>query len=93
MVASDLQAFVGELAEESGTLIRRYFRSPGLTVDVKADQTPVTDADRGAEELLRRRILARASPTTASSPRSSGPSVPTPSGSGYSTRSTGRSRS
>ena len=54
-----LKAFVGELAEESGALIRKHFRSPGLRVEVKADQTPVTDADRGAEELLRKRILAR----------------------------------
>jgi myo-inositol-1(or 4)-monophosphatase len=54
-----LKAFVGELAEESGALIRKYFRSPGLVVDVKGDQTPVTDADRGAEDLLRKRILAR----------------------------------
>ena len=51
--------FVRELMDESGGLIRRYFRSPGLVVDVKSDATPVTDADRGAEELLRRRILAR----------------------------------
>ena len=54
-----LEAFARELAEESGELIRRYFRAPGLTVDVKADQTPVTDADRGAEDLMRRRIRAR----------------------------------
>ncbi len=54
-----LQAFVAELAEESGELIRRYYRSPGLRVDVKDDQTPVTDADRGAEELMRRKIHAR----------------------------------
>jgi myo-inositol-1(or 4)-monophosphatase len=59
MDATTLQAFVVELAEESGELIRRYFRSPGLRVDVKDDQTPVTDADRGAEELMRRRIHAR----------------------------------
>jgi len=44
---------------ESGAVIRRYFRSPGLAVDVKDDATPVTDADRGAEELLRAKILAR----------------------------------
>ena len=54
-----LKPFVRELAAESGALIRRYFRSPGLAVDVKDDATPVTDADRGAEELLRKRILAR----------------------------------
>jgi myo-inositol-1(or 4)-monophosphatase len=51
--------FVRELMDESGALIRRYFRSPALVVDVKDDATPVTDADRGAEELLRKRILAR----------------------------------
>jgi histidinol phosphatase-like enzyme (inositol monophosphatase family) len=54
-----LRALVHELAEESGALIRRYFRSPALAVDAKDDATPVTDADRGAEELLRKRILAR----------------------------------
>jgi len=59
MDTAALTAFIRELADESGALIRRYFRSPGLTVDVKPDQTPVTDADRGAEELLRKRIHAR----------------------------------
>ncbi len=59
MDAAALEPFVRELAEESGDLIRRYFRSPGLRVDVKEDATPVTDADRGAEELLRKRIAAR----------------------------------
>src|SRR5262245_60057463 len=59
MDVAALVPFVTELAEESGALIRRYFRSPALAVDVKDDATPVTDADRGAEELLRRRILAR----------------------------------
>jgi histidinol-phosphatase len=59
MDSAALIAFVRELADESGALIRRYFRSPGLAVDVKPDQTPVTDADRGAEELMRARIGAR----------------------------------
>jgi myo-inositol-1(or 4)-monophosphatase len=59
MDVAALVPFVKELTEESGALIRRYFRSPGLVVDVKEDATPVTDADRGAEELLRKRILAR----------------------------------
>ena len=59
MEVAALESFVRELAEESGDLIRRYFRSSGLKVDVKDDATPVTDADRGAEELLRKRILAR----------------------------------
>jgi myo-inositol-1(or 4)-monophosphatase len=59
MDVAALKPFVRELAAESGALIRRYFRSPGLVVDIKDDATPVTDADRGAEELLRKRILAR----------------------------------
>jgi myo-inositol-1(or 4)-monophosphatase len=59
MDVAALVPFVRELMDESGALIRRYFRSPGLVVDVKDDATPVTDADRGAEELLRKRILAR----------------------------------
>ena len=59
MDVAGLKPFVRELAEASGDLIRRYFRSPGLVVDVKDDATPVTDADRGAEELLRKTILAR----------------------------------
>jgi myo-inositol-1(or 4)-monophosphatase len=40
-------------------LITRYFRQPDLVVDAKADSSPVTAADREAEELLRRRIRAR----------------------------------
>ena len=59
MDVAALKPFVRELAAESGALIRRYFRSPGLAVEIKDDATPVTDADRGAEELLRKRILAR----------------------------------
>lgn len=54
-----LKAFVGELATASGDLIRRYFRQPGLRVDVKDDATPVTEADQGAEDLMRRAIRAR----------------------------------
>jgi len=54
-----LKPFIGELAEASGELIRSYFRSPGLAVEIKDDASPVTDADRGAEELLRKMILAR----------------------------------
>jgi histidinol phosphatase-like enzyme (inositol monophosphatase family) len=48
-----------QLAAESGALIRGYFFDPDLSVDEKSDQSPVTIADRGAEELLRERIHAR----------------------------------
>jgi myo-inositol-1(or 4)-monophosphatase len=53
------RAFMLELAARSGDLIRPYFGRPGLEVELKADQTPVTLADRGAEELMRRMIAAR----------------------------------
>lgn len=51
-------AFALELAEASRALCREYFRSD-LTVDSKADETPVTLADREVETLLRTRIQAR----------------------------------
>jgi len=50
-----LDAFVAlaeTLAETSGPIARRYFRS-GLAVEDKADQTPVTQADREAESAMR----------------------------------------
>ncbi|MGA3007144.1 MAG: histidinol-phosphatase [Opitutaceae bacterium] len=47
------RAFALELAEKSGEFIRPFFARPGLVVETKSDQTPVTQADRGAEELMR----------------------------------------
>jgi histidinol-phosphatase len=35
----------------------RWFDRPGLAVEEKADQSPVTEADRAAETLLRRELL------------------------------------
>lgn len=55
------RTFMIELAHASGEFIRPLYRQPGLAVETKADQSPVTLADRGAEELLRARI-ARAYP-------------------------------
>ncbi len=46
-----------ELAELSGEIIRRYFRTP-LAVETKADTSPVTAADREAEAAMRQRIEA-----------------------------------
>ncbi len=51
--------FMRELAVRSGELIRPYFASPNLAVETKSDLTPVTAADRGAEELMRGMIRAR----------------------------------
>ena len=55
---SPYRTFAVKLAEESGDLIRRYFAQPDLSVETKSDQSPVTVADRGAEELMRGRINA-----------------------------------
>lgn len=52
---SALIDFITLLADESGAIIRRYFRS-GYTVDSKSDETPVTIADRQAEERMRELI-------------------------------------
>jgi inositol-phosphate phosphatase / L-galactose 1-phosphate phosphatase / histidinol-phosphatase len=46
------------LADAAGEAIRPYFRRP-LTVDDKADLTPVTIADRAAEQAMRSLIESR----------------------------------
>src|SRR5215212_5982168 len=48
-----------ELARESGDFIRPLYRQPSVVVETKADLSPVTVADRGAEELMRTRIAKR----------------------------------
>ncbi len=48
--------FSQELARASGDIIRRYFRS-GVAVESKADDSPVTIADRLAEETMREMIM------------------------------------
>ena len=61
MGSVDLDAFLAlatELADAAGTAIRPYFRTP-LAVDDKADLSPVTAADRGAEQAMRQLIAAR----------------------------------
>ena len=55
---SALLDFIRLLADESGAIIRRYFRS-GYTVDSKSDETPVTVADRQAEVRMRELIIER----------------------------------
>jgi histidinol phosphatase-like enzyme (inositol monophosphatase family) len=54
-----LRAFMIELAGRSGDFIRPYFARSDLKVELKADQSPVTEADRGAEELMRGLIAKR----------------------------------
>jgi len=45
-----------ELAREAGGIVMEHYRRSDLAVERKADDSPVTVADRGAEEHLRRRI-------------------------------------
>lgn len=45
-------------AKEAAASTLELFHAGGITVDLKADATPVTEADRNCERLLRERILA-----------------------------------
>ncbi|HVO14839.1 MAG TPA: histidinol-phosphatase [Alphaproteobacteria bacterium] len=51
-------AFAHRLADAAGAVARRYFRTP-VAVDTKADQSPVTIADREAESAMRALIAER----------------------------------
>ena len=48
-----------QTAYEAGRLTLGYFRTEGARPEFKADETPVTAADREAERLIRARIRAR----------------------------------
>jgi histidinol-phosphatase len=56
-VSPDL-AFVLELADLADASSLPRFRALDLTIETKADLTPVTDADRAVERALRERIAA-----------------------------------
>ncbi|MFH1197455.1 MAG: histidinol-phosphatase [bacterium] len=51
-----IKNFSRVLAEESGKIIRQYFRSE-IAVESKADESPVTIADKKAEEEMRELIM------------------------------------
>lgn len=53
----ELRTFVEQLAELSGEVLRRYYRTP-VDVDQKPDKSPVTIADRETESILREHIEA-----------------------------------
>ncbi|MSU36710.1 MAG: histidinol-phosphatase [Pedosphaera sp.] len=59
MPTADFQGFVNDLATASGEFILRYYRGSAMGTEFKADETPVTVADRGAEEIMRRMIEQR----------------------------------
>jgi inositol-phosphate phosphatase/L-galactose 1-phosphate phosphatase/histidinol-phosphatase len=50
--------FAHSLADTAGEILRRYFRT-AISVDDKADTSPVTIADREAEAAMRKAINAR----------------------------------
>jgi histidinol phosphatase-like enzyme (inositol monophosphatase family) len=56
---SPYRTFMIELARDSGDFIKPLYRQPSVVVETKADLSPVTIADRGAEQLLRARIAKR----------------------------------
>lgn len=47
------------IAREAGELTLEYFRTDRLETEIKEDLSPVTVADRNAEQLLRKRILEK----------------------------------
>lgn len=49
--------FIRELTRLSGDVIRPFFANHSVGHELKADESPVTVADRRAEEVMRRRIL------------------------------------
>lgn len=53
----EMIALAHRLADAAGEIARRYFRT-GLAIDDKADESPVTIADREAEQAMRRLIEA-----------------------------------
>ena len=56
---SEFAGFIRDLARESGKLIGEYFDQPEVAVSLKSDRSPVTQADRRAEEQMRAMIRAR----------------------------------
>lgn len=59
-VSEDLIALAHRLADASGEVIRKYFRT-GFHIEGKQDQSPVTIADKEAEQVIRA-ILAKERP-------------------------------
>ena len=53
MEIKEFTDFIHTLAEKSGEVIKPYFAQANLAVEIKEDQTLVTQADREAEALMR----------------------------------------
>ncbi|RME73389.1 MAG: histidinol-phosphatase [Verrucomicrobia bacterium] len=59
MTFEEFRAFIDEAIAVTTPIIMRHYGDPALDVETKADATPVTLADRGAEEALRKLINER----------------------------------
>ena len=55
---NELRLFCKWLADESGKIIKHYWRT-SITVENKPDQSPVTIADKKAEEFMREMIMKK----------------------------------
>ncbi|MGL6195362.1 MAG: inositol monophosphatase family protein, partial [Thermoguttaceae bacterium] len=55
-IMSERLEFAKEIAREAAAFTLKYFADPSLKVERKGDNSPVTLADKGAEQLLRKRI-------------------------------------
>jgi myo-inositol-1(or 4)-monophosphatase len=53
MKIKELTDFIHSLAERSGQVIKPYFTKANIAVEIKEDQTLVTQADREAEAVMR----------------------------------------
>jgi histidinol-phosphatase len=56
---SDRLQFALEMASEASRLILSHYQVNGLLVESKSDESPVTVADRGAEQLMREMLAER----------------------------------
>jgi histidinol phosphatase-like enzyme (inositol monophosphatase family) len=59
MRTKEFTEFICTLAEKSGEVIKPYFARPDLAIEIKEDQTLVTQADRQAETVMRDLIRKR----------------------------------
>lgn len=55
-IAAELEALALDLADAAGPVTRQHFRG-GVPMDAKADESPVTIADREAERVMRELLL------------------------------------
>jgi len=52
----ELRSFIEEIAVKAGEITLKYFKSPDLRIETKANSTPVTQADQEAERYVREQI-------------------------------------